>query len=124
VQLRGSVDATMGTPGRGEKLLVLGDGLPGGADRLRAGYAALLRSVSSGMAPVRVTVASPATGVRQPFEVGPELLELATDRVVELVSHRADPDGAPPVPGRGCRHCHLLENCDEGLARVGSVAGA
>ena len=73
------------------------------------------------MAPVRVTVASPATGVRQPFEVGPELLELATDRVVELVSHRAAPEAAPPVPGRGCRHCHLLEECDEGLARVGSV---
>lgn len=118
VQLRGSVDATMGTPGRGERLLVLGDGLPGGGDRLRAGYAALLRTVSSGMAPVRVTVASPATGERRPHAVGSELLELATDRVVELVSHRAAPEGAPPMPGRGCVHCHLLDLCDEGLAHL------
>lgn len=121
VQLRGSVDASMGTPGRGEKLLVLGDGLPGGGDRLRAGYAALLRAVASRAAPVRVTVASPATGVRQPFAVGVELLELATDRVVELVSHRATPETAPPVPGRGCVHCHLLDLCEEGTARVGEV---
>lgn len=122
VQLRGSVDAVMGTPGRGEKLLVLGDGLPGGGDRLRAGYAALLRAVSSGMAPVRVTVASPATGVRQPIAVGAQLLELATDRVAELVSHRADRESAPPSPGRGCTHCHLLEMCGAGSAHVGRVA--
>ena len=124
VQLRGSVDATMGTVGVGEKLLLIGDGVPGAGDRLRAGYAAVLRSVMSGHAPVRVAIGSPATGRRQPFEVGPELLELATDRVVEVVSHRAAPEAAPPVPGRWCAHCHFLDLCDEGTARVASVAGA
>jgi FtsP/CotA-like multicopper oxidase with cupredoxin domain len=78
--------------------------------------------VTSSHAPVRVTIGSPATGRRQPFEVGTELLELATDRVVEVVSHRAAPEAAPPVPGRWCSHCHLLDLCEEGMAQVGHVA--
>jgi len=119
VQLRGSVDATIGTVGSGEKLLLLGDGVPGAGDRLRAGYAALLRSVMSAHAPVRVTIGSPATGRRQAFDVGSELLDLATDRVVEVVSHRATPEAAPPVPGRWCVHCHLLDVCEEGMEQVG-----
>lgn len=122
VQLRGSVDATIGTVGRGEKLLLLGDAVPGPGDRLRAGYAALLRSVTSGHAPIRVTLGSPATGTMQPVEVNAELLELVTDRVVEVVSHRAAPDQAPPIPGRWCVHCHLLDICSEGAAHVGMVA--
>ena len=121
VQLRGSVDATSGSVVRGEKLLVLRDALPGPADRLRAGYLGLWRSVGTGCAPVRVTIASPATGQREQLPVTSELLDLAVDRVVEVVGHRADPDRAPAVVGRGCRHCHLLDVCDEGGAHVGRV---
>ena len=44
------------------------------------------------------------------------------DRVAEHVAHRSSPDAAPAVPGRGCRHCHLLQDCSEGAAHVASVA--
>lgn len=118
VQLRGSVDATSGSVVRGEKLLVLRDAAPGAADRLRAGYLGLWRSAGTGCAPVRVTLASPASGRREQLPVTAELLDLAVDRVVEVVGHHADPDHAPPSVGRGCRHCHLLDLCDEGTAHV------
>jgi hypothetical protein len=121
VQLRGGVDAVLGSVVRGEKLLLLGDGVPGPADRLRAGYVALVRSVGTTHAPVRVTLGSPATGVMTPFPVTAELLELATDRVVEMVRHRAEPAIAPPRPGRWCSHCHLLDLCDEGSEHLGRV---
>ncbi|MHB1139348.1 MAG: hypothetical protein ACYC2O_10365 [Microthrixaceae bacterium] len=120
VQLRGSVDATIGSVVRGEKLLVLRDAAPGAADRLRAGYLGLWRSAGTGCAPVRVTLASPASGGREQLAVTSDLLDLAVDRVVEVVGHRADPDQAPPMVGRGCRHCHLLDVCEEGAEHVGT----
>ena len=122
VQLRGSVDATIGGVVSGEKLLLLGDAMPGPADRLRAGFAALLRAVGTRHAPVRVTLGSAATGTMQQFAVGPDLLDLASDRVAEIVGHRADPDAAPPMPSRGCSHCHLLDLCDEGLDHLTSTS--
>lgn len=124
VQLRGGVDAVLGSVVRGEKLLLLGDGVPGPADRLRAGYVALVRSVGTTHAPVRVTLGSPATGVMTPYPVSAELLELATDRVVEMVRHRAQPQDAPARPGRWCSHCHLLDLCDEGTEHLGRVTTA
>jgi len=118
VQLRGSIDAVIGTVARGEKLLNLSDAAPGPADRLRAGHHGLVRALGVRHAPVRVTTASASTGVRVAHTVDAALLELVTDRVVEVVQHRAAPDDAPPWPGNGCSHCHLLDDCAEGTAHL------
>lgn len=118
VQLRGSIDAVMGTVARGEKLLTLGEAAPGPADRLRAGHHALVRALGVAHAPVRVTTGSASTGVRVAHLVDASLLDLVTDRLVEVVQHRSAPDDAPPWPGSGCSHCHLLDGCAEGLAHV------
>ncbi len=118
VQLRGSVDAVIGTVASGEKLLTLSDAAPGPADRLRAGHHALVRGLGIRHAPVRVTTGSAATGNRVAHAVDESLLELVTDRVVEVVQHRAAPEHAPPWPGNGCSHCHLLDDCPEGLAHL------
>ncbi len=118
VQLRGSIDAVIGTVVRGEKLLTLSDAAPGPADRLRAGHHALVRALGVRHAPVRVTTASAATGLRVAHAVDDTLLELVSDRVVEVVQHRSAPEAAPPWPGNGCSHCHLLDDCPEGLAHL------
>ncbi len=118
VQLRGAIDALIGTVGTGEKLLTLGEAAPGPADRLRAGHHALVRTLASQHAPVRVTSASASTGVRVAHRVDGALLDLVSDRVVEVVQHRSAPEAAPPWPGNGCSHCHLLDDCPEGRAHL------
>lgn len=118
VQVRGSIDAIIGTVVRGEKLLTLSDAAPGPADRFRAGHHALVRALGVQHAPVRVTTGSSSTGARVVTPVDDALLDLAVDRVVEVVQHRAAPDDAPPWPGPGCAHCHLLDGCAEGLEHL------
>ena len=118
VQLRGSIDAVIGTVVRGEKLLTLSDAAPGPADRLRAGHHAVVRGLGVRHVPVRVTTGSASTGLRVAHVVDDSLLELVSDRVVEVVQHRSAPDDAPPWPGRGCSYCHLLDECAEGRAHV------
>ena len=116
VRVTASHDALTGSVGTGERLLAVADGPGGAGDRLRAGYLALVRSLGLQHTPLRVTLAAPSRGVLERVDVDDALLTLAVDRVVEHVAHRADPDAAPPVPGRWCTHCHLLEVCDEGRA--------
>lgn len=118
VQLSASVDAVLGGVASGEKLLILSDAVPSPGDRLRAGFTALVRTLGARHAPVRVTVASPATGSMQQIPVTPELLQLAADRAVEMIGLLAKPNSAGPVPGRWCGYCHLLEQCDEGRTRL------
>jgi hypothetical protein len=118
VRVSASHDALMGGVVSGERLLLVADGAGGPADRLRAGYLALVRSLGTQHAPVRVTLAAPSRGDLARVEVDDALLSLAVDRVAEHVALRADPPAAPPTPGRWCRHCHLLDLCDEGRARL------
>ncbi len=116
VRVTASHDARMGSVRDGERLLVVADGTGGAGDRLRAGYVALVRSLGARHTPLRVTLAAPSRGTLERVEVDDALLTLAVDRLVEHVAQRADPAAAPPVPGRWCTHCHLLEVCDEGRA--------
>jgi len=116
VRVTASHDALTGSVRTGERLLVVADGAGGAGDRLRAGYLALVRSLGLQHAPRRITLAAPSRGELVRVEVDDALLTLAVDRVVEHVAYRADPDAAPPVPGRWCNHCHLLEVCDAGRA--------
>ena len=122
VQLTATHEAQMGGVVQGERVLVVADGVGGPADRIRAGYVALVRAVGTQHAPVRVTLAAPSRGELTQVAVDADLLDLAVDRVTEHVAHRADPDRSPVVPGRWCVHCHLLQDCAEGLARVGAAS--
>jgi hypothetical protein len=74
----------------------------------------------SAVPPERIRFGSTAAGTTWSVEVGPSHLAAAVDRIVELVRLRRDPDGAPVAPGARCRHCHLLDRCDEGAAAVGA----
>ncbi len=114
VRLTASHEALWGGVVSGERLLLVADGSGGPTERLRAAYLALVRSLGTQHAPVRVTLAAPSRGATTRVQVDDALLDLAVDRVVEHVAMRADPPTAPPAPGRWCRHCHLLELCDEG----------
>lgn len=118
VRLRGGADAVLGGRTEGEKLLLVTDAAPGAADRLRAGHLAVVHSLASGRAPLRVTLGSPATGRLSPQPVDESLLELAADRIVEVVGYLADPERASARPGPWCRYCHLLDDCAEGAAEV------
>ncbi len=122
VRVSGSHDALLGGVVRGERLLLVADGDAGPADRLRAGYLALVRSLGTQHAPVRVTLAAPSRGDLVRVEVDEGLLSLAVDRVAEHVAVRADREHAPPRPGRWCRHCHLLDVCDEGQGHLGAAS--
>ena len=124
VQLSASVDAVLGGVSSGEKLLILGDAVPGPADRLRAGFTALVRTLGARHAPLRVTVGSPATGLLQPIPVTQELLELAADRAVEMIGLLANPDAAGTAPGKWCGYCHLLEFCDAGRTQLAAGGSA
>ncbi len=120
VQLRATLDAVMGGVVSGERLLSISDAAPRPSDRLRAGYLALVRSLGTRHAPVRITTGAPSTGTRTAVVVDEALLDLTVDRVLEVVQVRADPDGAPAAPGRDCTWCHLLEDCAEGRTHLGA----
>lgn len=125
VALTASHEARSGHLSSGERLLVVADGAEGAggpADRLRAGYIGLVRALGSGCAPLSVTVASPSRGDKVRVEVDDGVLDLAVDRVAEHVAHRVAAGAAPTVAGRWCAHCHLLEGCAPGRARVGDPA--
>lgn len=117
IRLTATHEALVGGVVSGERLLLVADGAGGPTERLRAAYLALVRSLGTQHAPVRITLAAPSRGTTSRVEVDDALLDLAVDRVVEHVAMRADPPSAPPAPGRWCRHCHLLDLCDEGRAR-------
>lgn len=119
VRLTARHDAQLGGVVSGEKLLLVADGAGGPADRLRAGYLALVRSLGMQHAPVRVTLAAPSSGELTRVEVDESLLSLATDRLAEHVAARAAPSSAPVWVSKGCIHCHLLEQCPEGIAHLG-----
>jgi hypothetical protein len=123
VRVSASHDALRGGVKSGERLLLVADGAGGPSDRLRAAYLALVRSLQSRHAPLRVTLAAPSRGTMERIDVDEALLTLAVDRVAEHVAMRSDRDAAPPRPGRWCAHCHLLELCEEGRS-VLEVAAA
>lgn len=78
-----------------------------------AGFNALVDGLLRHQVPERVRVGSAATASTRAFPVTAELLEVAIERIVELVGWRVDPDSAPLVPGRWCADCHLLDVCPE-----------
>lgn len=86
VRLTANVDASIGTPGRGEKLFVISDAEPSPLDRVRAGYVALVRAVGIGCAPERVTAGAPSRGSMTRFDVTEDLLDLAVDQVIQAVA--------------------------------------
>ena len=113
----------MGRVVSGEKLLLVADGAGGPADRLRAGYLALVRSLGTQHAPARVTLAAPSRGDLRRIDVDEALLSLAVDRLAEHVARpRGAAAAAPTSVGRGCAHCHLLDLCLEGRAHLGVAA--
>jgi len=118
VRVSAAVDATAGNADSGDRLLVLADRAPAAEDRLRAGFVSLVWTVGKGEAPVRISFGSPATGTMQRMTVDTALLDLALDRTEELLSYLADPGAAPPVPGRACALCDLLEDCPAGLRQL------
>lgn len=122
VRLGAAHDASTKGVVSGERLLLVADGTDLAADRLRAGYLGLVRSLGTRHAPTRVTLAAPSQGSLVRIDVDEALLALAVDRVVEHVSLRAAPATAPPRPGRWCGHCHLLDLCPAGQARVAAAS--
>jgi hypothetical protein len=124
VRVSASYDAVRGGVVTGERLLLVADGAGGPSDRLRAAYLALVRTLGTRHAPLRVTLAAPSRGTMERIDVDEDLLTLAVDRVVEHVVVRADRDAAAPRPGRWCAHCHLLELCDEGRSFLAAPADA
>jgi hypothetical protein len=118
VRVTATHDAVLGGVVSGERLLLVADGAGGPSDRLRAAYLALVRSLGTQHAPVRVTLAAPSRGAMTRVDVDEPLLDLAVDRVAEHLAVRADPPTAPPVVGPWCPSCHLLDLCDEGRAHV------
>lgn len=117
VRLNSPVDAVTGAL-RSERLLMIADGVDTSADRVRAGYAALSHGLGRRLLPVGVSVGVPSQGLLRRHTVTADLVDLALDRVVEHVALRAAGSAAPARPGPGCRHCHLLEVCNDGLAHV------
>ncbi len=90
VRLSANIDAVIGTPVSGEKLLVMSDAAPRSTDRIRAGFAALVRAVGIGSAPERVTIGAPSRGTTERLGVTADLLELAVDQVIQSVALAAD----------------------------------
>ncbi|MFM7069980.1 MAG: hypothetical protein ACKOYM_11050, partial [Actinomycetes bacterium] len=121
VRVSAAVDATAGNTETGDRLLVLADRAPSADDRLRSGFVALVWGVGKGEMPVRVALGAPATGTMQRTTVDSAMLDLAVDRFEELLSYRADPASAPPLPWRGCAHCDLLDECEAGIVHVASL---
>ena len=119
VALTAAFDARHGTPRAGERLLVLSDATSPSQRRIRAAHVALVHTLGTRRAPVRVTVGSPAAGRMSAVEVDAALLTLAADRVVEHLAQHCAAGPAPAVPGSGCRHCHLLDDCPEGRRLLG-----
>ena len=122
VRLTASHDAARGGPATGERLLLVADSSGGARDRLRAGHLALVRSLGMRQTPVRVTLLAPSRGERTTVVVDEALLSLAVDRVAEHLAALTLGEHAPATPGPWCTRCHLLELCDEGRARLASVA--
>lgn len=118
VRLRAPVDAVLRRPGMPERLLVVSDATPSPGDRLRAGLVALVHAVGSGRAPGGVSVGSPSGGTIERVVIDAALLDLAVDRVVEVVGHLVDPEHAPAAPGHWCGHCHLRDACEPGAAHL------
>jgi hypothetical protein len=123
VSLRASLDARSGSPRRGERLLVVSDAVVPAEARLRAAHLALVQCLGDrAAAPVRVSVASPATGSVHRVPVDDDLLALGADRAAEFVAHLRLGERAPTLAGPGCATCHLLDTCPDGAARTAAAA--
>ncbi|MFI5045050.1 MAG: hypothetical protein ACHQDC_09675 [Acidimicrobiales bacterium] len=105
--------------GRPTALLVMSDAVSSNRSRLIAGFSALACALLTQTAPERVVVASAASGRSTRVVVDDGLLSLTVDRVVDVVTHRVEPELAPTQPGRWCDDCHLLNSCEDGLAALG-----
>jgi hypothetical protein len=121
VSLSAKVDATATAEVRGDVLLWSTGATDPLAQRALAAHLALVRALSTNRAPLRVTIAVPATGTMRRVPVDPDLLDLGVDRVVEHVALRARPDAAPARPGRACRNCHLLDTCPQGTDHLAAM---
>lgn len=119
VRLAAAVDATRRV-GDDDRLLIVSPVLDPSARRLMAAHAALVGSFEQRRHPVaRVSVASTNSGDIEHFVVDSELVDLAVDRVVEHAALRLRPDDAAPRPSSACRHCHVLDSCEEGRIHLG-----
>lgn len=118
IRLRGTWDAA-DRRARPDVLLVMSGRAPADdALPTLAGFNALVDGLLRREVVERVRIGSAAVSATVAFPVTGELLGLAVDRIVELVRHRVEPEAAPVVPGRWCRHCPQLDVCPEGTAQL------
>ena len=120
VRIQGRCDAV--SPRRGlppsRRLLVTANHLA--AVDVVAGHAALAYTLATGSVPGRVTVLAPASG-KQAVAVDDGLLEAALGRVGAAAHGAVAARFGPPAttsPGRWCRSCSRLDECDDGRADV------
>lgn len=110
IGLRGGRPATIG---------LIQPGAPGQFPEHSAAHAALVMTLSRGVAPERVVLMWPAAGERWSATVDEELLERALERVVDaagiVVGQRI---GITPTAtaGSGCVWCRRRSSCAEGQA--------
>jgi hypothetical protein len=117
VTVLGKVDLMLGPaqPRRATRILVdLKVGRARGEHPEDMRLYALLYTLRYGVPPLRVATFLLASGEWQAEEVGPEILERASDRVVQAVRAAASlATGASPelIPGPHCRRCPRREAC-------------
>lgn len=92
----------------------------GVTDRRVAGRVVLLWAIVHGEEVASVTLGMRDSFDRRRFEIDEVLREESVGDAVDDIRWAQRPSTAPLVPGAQCRYCVLLDQCPEGVAKVGS----
>lgn len=85
---------------------------------------ALVWALVRGQEPRSVVVAHRESLGRDRHAVDHEVLEASVADAVDDIRWASRPSTAPTVTGPGCRHCHLLDDCDPGRRHLEALPGS
>jgi len=122
VSLAASCDAVRASPA-GINLLVVRRRASATDARL-ARRVALVWALVTGQVPASVVLGHRDSLQRDRHPVDDPMMEVALQDAVLDIGWAIAPSGAPVVPNSGCRHCPLLDSCEDGMAHEDLFGGA